>query len=134
MNIDVRFSFVCPKQFSELEGEGELKRHCSACGLDVINLDVLNDEARLAVFETAAKSPIQVCVSATVPLENGRDCTTSVPAPPPLPPFLGRTIGRAVMPTQADLEAERQRIEAEKIAESIPDSPFARLIAKLKFW
>jgi hypothetical protein len=127
MAIDVRFSFVCPKQFSELEGESELKRHCSACGLDVINLDVLNDEARLAVFETAAKSPIQVCVSATVPLENSRDCTTSVPAPP-LPIYMGRTAGVPMMPTQEDLEAERQRIEAEKL------SPVARLIAKLKFW
>lgn len=129
MAIDVRFSFVCSKQFSELEGESELKRHCSTCGLDVINLDVLNDEARLAVFETAAKSPIQVCVFATVPLENGRDCTTSVPAPP-LPPYLGRTAGIPVIPTQADLEAERKRIEAESVA----NSPVARLIAKLKFW
>jgi hypothetical protein len=127
MAIDVRFSFVCPKQFSELEGESELKRHCSTCGLDVINLDVLNDEARLAVFETAAKSPIQVCVSATVPLENSRDCATSVPAPP-LPAYMGQTAGVPMVPTQEDLEAERQRLEAEKL------SPVARLIAKLKFW
>ncbi len=133
MAIDVRFSFVCPKQFSELEGESELKRYCSDCGLDVINLDVLNDEAQLAVFETAIKSPIQVCVSATVPLENRRDCKTSVPAPP-FPEFLGRTAGMPVMPTNAELEAERQRIEAEKVAKSVPNSPVARLIAKLKFW
>jgi hypothetical protein len=127
MAIDVRFSFVCPKQFSELEGEGELKRHCSACGLDVINLDVLNAEARLAVFETAAKSPIQVCVSATVPLENRRECKTSAPAPP-LPIYMGRTAGTPVMPTPEELEAERQRIDAENL------SPVARLIDKLKFW
>jgi hypothetical protein len=61
MALDIKFAYVCRKNFSELQGGSELKRYCDSCRLEVINLDPLDDRARLEIFERAAASPERLC-------------------------------------------------------------------------
>jgi hypothetical protein len=125
MPLDIKFAFVCRKNFAELQGASNLKRYCDSCRLEVINLDPLDDRARLEVFERAAASTERVCVAATVPVENGRSCLAM---PPPRP-----TAGLPQMPPPEKLREERERLEREARSES-GGAPRAGLLSKLKFW
>jgi hypothetical protein len=131
MPLDIRFAYVCHRKFAELQGESELKRYCDSCRLEVINLDPLDDRARLELFERATGSTERLCVAATVPVENGRSCLATLPPPQP-------TAGLPKMPPPEILRAERERIERESMerearAES-GGAALSRLLAKIKFW
>ena len=104
MALDLQFAYVCQKKFAELQGESEAKRYCNVCGLNVVNLDPLDDQERLALFERAVSSGQRLCVAATVPVENWRACATMPPPPT-------RTAGLPVMPPLDVLQRERERIE-----------------------
>ena len=107
MALDIQFAYVCEKKFSELLGTSDFKRHCPDCGLDVVNLDPLDEHARLELFEAAVQSGQRLCVSATQPVANRRSCKTQ-------PPRIMRTAGIPVMPPPEKLHQERERIEQQK--------------------
>ena len=62
--MDVQFTFICQKRFSELEGKDRVARFCSDCNRHVINLDRLEKRAREEILEIAALSGLKLCVSA----------------------------------------------------------------------
>jgi hypothetical protein len=106
MSLDIQFAYVCQKKFADLPGSSEAQRHCADCNLDVVNLDPLDERARLALFEAAAQTGQRLCVSVTVPLVNNRSCRTL--PPPPI-----ATAGMPKMPPPEELRRERVRIEQE---------------------
>ena len=122
MALDLQFAYVCQKKFAELHGESEAERYCNVCGLNVVNLDPLDDQERLALFERAVSSGQRLCVAATVPVENWRACATM--PPPPI-----RTAGLPVMPPPDVLQRERERIQRRN-----QSTAFSNLLAKIKFW
>jgi hypothetical protein len=127
MALDLQFAYVCQKKFEELQGENEAERYCNACGLNVVNLDPLNDEARLALFERAVHSRQRLCVATTTSVENWRPCA-SQPIPPPI-----RTAGMPVLPPPELLQRERERLAQQRRDEG-QGTAFSNFIAKLKFW
>lgn len=109
MALDIHFAYICQKKFTELPGTSDFKRHCTDCGLDVVNLDPLDERARLELFESAAQSGQRLCVSATQPVAESQACK---PLPPPI-----RTAGLPVMPPPEKLRHERARIEQSEAKE-----------------
>lgn len=107
MSLDIQFAYVCLKKFADLPGSSAAKRHCPDCRLDVVNLDPLDERARLALFEATVQSGQRLCVSATLPLMNSRSCRTL--PPPPIP-----TAGIPRMPPPQELAQERARLEAQE--------------------
>ena len=127
MALELQFAYICQKKFEELQGQSETERYCDACGLNVINLDPLDEQERFALFERAVIAGHRLCVAATVAPENGRTC----PSPPmPLPPM--RTAGMPVMPTPEALEHEQERLALPRREEQ--SNSFSNLLAKIKFW
>ncbi len=125
MAIDIKFSYVCRKTFEELEGDSMTTRFCNLCQLNVINIDRMDDESRLELFENAEKRAERLCIAATVPVENNSDCPTTERLKPP---FIHRpTAGLPRMPSKNELIAERKRIKAEK-----PKS--SGFLSRFKFW
>lgn len=125
MALDVKFSYVCPRKFEELCGEGNLSRFCDKCRLQVHNLDPLDGRQRLAFFERMAASDERICVAATVPLENATPCSTTAReetppsvtvVPQDFPPFV-RLVGAPLPPTPQQLQAERERGQQPKKAD-----------------
>ena len=91
MSLDIQFAFVCRRKFAELTGDCDLKRFCDTCELEVINLDPLDDEARLRVLQGAGKNRTVPCISVTMPIEGTQECPgPRVPAPDF---FSGPTVG-----------------------------------------
>lgn len=125
MALDIKFSYVCRKKFEELEGDSSTVRFCNSCQLEVINIDSMDDVARLELFEKANDSEKRLCISATVPVENMKDCPTTERLKFPMPPR--PTAGLPVMPGKVELKAERVRIEAEKQKSS-------GFLSRFKFW
>ncbi|HZH77761.1 MAG TPA: hypothetical protein VEY88_17175 [Archangium sp.] len=121
MALDVKFSYVCPRKFAELRGEGNLSRFCDECRLEVHNLDPLDDHQRLAFFERMAASGERLCVAATVPIENATPCATTSPkgAPPSVTVVPGNfrpnvpLAGAPRVPTPQQLQAERERLKGQ---------------------
>ncbi len=126
MALDLQFASVCQKKFKELQGESEAERYCKACGLNVVNLDPLGEQERLALFERAVKAGQQLCVAATVTIENGRSCVSQ-----PMPPPPTRTAGLPVMPSPEALQRERERLAQQHTGRI---SSFSNVLAKIKFW
>src|SRR5215470_4747507 len=116
MAIDIKFSYICRKKFEDLKGDSDFRRHCDDCNLEVINLDPLDEQSRLDVFEKAACSPTRICIAATIPVTNGLTC-------PPRPPVMMRTAGVPIIPS--NLEEERKRLEKRDQKKG--------LLARLKF-
>ena len=130
MSLDIKFAFVCLRKFTELRGDSDYKRFCDTCKTEVINLDPLNNEARLKIFEDAAKSGVTPCVSTTTAIGNSKYCSLQQP-------HAERTAGIPMMPD--NLKEERQRIEQPRKngGASNKNSDRAKslsLISKLKFW
>ena len=119
MSLDVQFAFVCRRQFAELAGDSDFKRFCATCQTEVVNLDPLDDESRLKLFEEAERTGVTPCVSATTLTPGGQECAGT----PHSPPFLPRTAGIPMMPE--NLREERERIERLRRP---------GLLARLKFW
>lgn len=107
MSLDIQFAYICQKQFADLPGSSDAKRHCLDCRLDVVNLNPLDERAQLALFEAAVQSGQRLCVSATLPLVNSRSCRTLPPTPIP-------TAGIPRMPPPKELAQERARLEAQE--------------------
>ncbi len=123
MALDLKFAFVCQKQFAELEWENDVRRYCNECRLVVTNLDALDDEARLELFEAAAKSSERLCVSVTVPVENAVSCSSR--------PALGGgsiSLGGYILPPPG-LAEERERLERLRRR-----NPLSRLLSKFNLW
>ena len=128
MALDIKFSFICEKQFSELQGSSNEVRFCEKCQFQVTNLDPLNDEQRLALFEDVVNNNKKICVSTTLPVENSLPCSRKKPfMPPPR-----QTAGLPAMPTPNMLALERERIEKLKAQQAA--TPKQSWLAKLKFW
>jgi len=128
MAIDIKFSYVCRKTFEELEGDGATTRFCNSCQLNVINIDSMDDESRLELFEKAQRGSERLCISATVPVENKTDCPTTERLKRSfIPPMPMPTAGLPKMPSKEELKAERKRIEAEKTKSS-------GFLSRFKFW
>lgn len=128
MALDIEFALVCRKRFAELTGESDLRRYCDFCKIEVINLDALDDEARLELFEKAANSSARLCVSATVPPPGGRTCP-GIPGSP-FPPTPVPTAGLPVLPK--NLEEERKRLRQNRGTSGGEER--AGFFSKLKFW
>jgi hypothetical protein len=123
MALDVKFSYVCPRAFAELRGQGHLSRFCDVCQLEVHNLDVLDEHQRLAFFERSVASGERVCVSATVPLDNPTPCPVPAGKSPLRPkPHVASVasqrpavvMGRLLPADPKQLQAERERLEGQK--------------------
>jgi hypothetical protein len=136
MPLDTQFAFVCQRKFAELAGDSDFKRVCDTCKTEVINLDRLDEEARLAVFEEAARTRIIPCVSITTQLEGSQKCAESfhplAPLPSPRP-----TAGLPKLPEKLKEERERiERLRKENIEHNTnPDQAQpSSLLSRLKFW
>lgn len=131
MALNIKFLFICEKQFSELQGTGDEVRFCEKCQFQVTNLDVLTDEQRLVLFEDAVNNNKKVCVSTTLPVENSLPCSNRKPSfiPPPRP-----TAGLPKMPPPNLLALERERIEKLKAEQAKNQESKQGWLAKLKFW
>ena len=122
MSLDIKFAFVCRRKFAELAGDSDLKRFCDTCKTEVINLDPLDDEARLMIFEDAAKTRIMPCVSCTNGTQGSFECAGSE-----------RSMGLTNLPQ--NIEAERVRIDQSRYlsddsmepARAQPSGPLSRL-------
>ena len=125
MPLEIKFAYVCQKKFEELAGTDKFKRYCDSCRLEVINLDPLDERARLEVFKRAAASPERVCVAATVPVEHTLSCLTM---PPPR-----ATAGLPAVPPPEKLREERARLEQQTHVRS-DNTPLVRLLSKIRFW
>lgn len=136
MSLDIQFGFICQRRFDELSGGGDLRRFCDTCQTEVVNLDPLDDEARLKLFEEAAKTGSIPCVSATKQIQGGQNCAGA--SRQQVPPLLShRTAGIPMMPE--NLKQERERIERLREggggSEKNRDRVRGRsLLSKLKFW
>ena len=134
MSLDIQFGFICQRRFDELSGGGDLRRFCDTCQTEVVNLDPLDDEARLKLFEEAARTGSVPCVSATTQIQGGQKCAGA--SDRQVPPFPPPTAGLPMMPE--NLREERERIERlRKSGESEKNPDRARgqsLLSRLKFW
>lgn len=136
MALDIQFAFICQRKFAELAGDGDFKRFCDTCRTEVINLDPLDDEARLKIFEEAARTRVIPCVSTTTQIEGSQKCAESFRAPS-LPPLLPQTAGMPRMPENLKEERERiERLRKENIeSRKNPDTAQpSGLLSRLKFW
>ncbi len=133
MAIDVKFSFICEKQFQELKGDSDKVRFCEKCQYQVFNLDPLTDEERLKLFEDASKNNKKICVATTLAVENQVPCSQR--QRPNLPPPITRpTAGLPVMPPPDKLAQERARIEKLKQGQNEKSKQEQTLWERLKFW
>lgn len=114
------------------ERQGILARFLGEkCQFQVTNLDPLNDEQRLALFEDAVNNKKKICISTTLSTENAVPCSKSrlAPIPPPRP-----TAGLPAMPPPNMLALERERIEKLKAEQAKNQESKQGWLAKLKFW
>ncbi len=130
MALNIKFSFICEKQFSELQGTSNEVRFCEKCQFQVTNLDPLSDEQRLALFEDAVNNNKKICVSTTIPVEDSLPCSRKKPSMPPP----RQTAGLPAMPPPNMLALERERIEKLKAEQAKNQESKQGWLAKLKFW
>jgi hypothetical protein len=74
MPLNLRFAFVCEKQWNELTGDDGITRHCATCDRTITNLDPLSEAERAAFFRDAITCGTKPCVFATVPVEGAEPC------------------------------------------------------------
>jgi hypothetical protein len=82
MAIDLRFAFVCSKQWAELVGNDAVRRFCTECSREVVNLDPMTENERKQIFRDAIRTGSKPCVFATIPVENVNSCGAPRPAAP----------------------------------------------------
>lgn len=108
MAAKVRFSMICSRSFTDLVGSDPLERHCEACSLDVVQLDLLSDAARDEIVATAARAEMRFCGhTSDLEVEMSPSCetTTKMQLRPP-------TLMGAIVPPDEAAARESARTQA----------------------